>query len=93
MRVVPGLLVADDELLTCLRSYAQVDVDAVLSDRLGDPEEGEQGILCSREGSPWSEIVNYGELVVFYTAEDQSEMSSRSLAAWGMRERSPATCR
>jgi hypothetical protein len=61
----------------------QVDVAAALNDRLGEPEEGEQGILCSYPGSPWSEIVNYGELVVFYTAEHQSEKSPRSLAAWG----------
>ena len=60
----------------------QVDVDAALSDRLGDPEEGEQGILCTRAGSPWSQIVKYGGLVVFYKAKDQSEKSPRSLATW-----------
>jgi hypothetical protein len=75
----------------------QVDVDAALSARLGDPEVVEQGILCSMEGSPWSQIVNYarpdravasispasGGLLVFYTAKDQSEQSPRSLAYWG----------
>ena len=65
----------------------QVDVDAVLSDRLGDPTEGEQGMLCTLAGSPWSQIVTYGGveqggLVVFYKAEDQSEKSPRSLATW-----------
>ena len=60
----------------------QVDVDAVLSARLGDPEEGEQGILCPWAGSPWAQFVNYGGLNVFYTAKDQSEKSPRSLAAW-----------
>ena len=74
----------------------QVDVDAVLSDRLGDPEEGEQGILCPRPGSPWVQVVNYarpdrtvasispasGGLWVYYKAKDQSETSPRSLAGW-----------
>jgi len=62
----------------------QVDVAAVLHDRLGYPDSpSEQGILCSRAGSPWAQGVVYGALWVYYTAKDQSQWSPRYLVAWG----------
>ena len=61
----------------------QVDVAAVLHDRLGYPvKQSEQGILCPLEGSPWGQFVNYGGLAVYYTAKDQSQWSPRYLVAW-----------
>ncbi|MGB7961431.1 MAG: hypothetical protein WCF12_00530 [Propionicimonas sp.] len=82
----------------------QVDVAAVLNDRLGDPDTTEQGILCplGRTGDPWAEYVTYGAQVstsagagpfsVYYTAKDQSEKSPRYLTAWGfnLEEKLPA---
>ena len=62
----------------------QVDVADLLSDRLGDPDESSQGILCELDdSSPWAHTVVYGGLWVLYTAKDQSKKSSRNLAAWG----------
>lgn len=62
----------------------QVDVTDLLTDRLGDPDESSQGILCElNDSSPWAQTVIYGGLWVQYTAKDQSRKSPRSLSAWG----------
>jgi hypothetical protein len=62
----------------------QVDVTDLLIDRLGDPDESSQGILCQlNDASPWAQTVNYGGLWVQYTAKDQKKKSPRSLSAWG----------
>ena len=62
----------------------QVDVADLLTDRLGEPDESSQGILCELDdSSPWAQTVVYGGLWVLYKAKDQSKKSSRNLAAWG----------
>lgn len=62
----------------------QVDVADLLSDRLGEPDESSQGILCELDdSSPWAQTVIYGGLWVLYTAKDKSKKSSRNLSAWG----------
>jgi hypothetical protein len=62
----------------------QVDVTDLLTDRLGDPDESAQGILCELDdSSPWAQTVIYGGLWVQYTAKDQKKKSPRTLSAWG----------
>ena len=62
----------------------QVDVTDLLTDRLGEPDESSQGILCElNDASPWAQTVIYGGLWVQYTAKDQKKKSPRSLSAWG----------
>ncbi len=62
----------------------QVDVTDLLTDRLGDPDESSQGILCElNDASPWAQTVIYGGLWVQYTAKDQKKKSPRALSAWG----------
>ncbi|HEX5334828.1 MAG TPA: hypothetical protein VFW55_03040 [Propionicimonas sp.] len=62
----------------------QVDVTDLLVDRLGEPDESSQGILCElNDASPWAQTVIYGGLWVQYTAKDQKKKSPRSLSAWG----------
>ena len=62
----------------------QVDVAAVLNDRLGYPDKHKQrqGILCPRDGNHWGQTEHYPGLVVYYTAKDQSRWSPRYLVAW-----------
>jgi len=62
----------------------QVDVTDLLTERLGEPDESSQGILCELDdSSPWAQTVLYGGLWVRYTAKDQKKKSPRSLSAWG----------
>ena len=62
----------------------QVDVTDLLVDRLGEPDESSQGILCElNDASPWAQTVIYGGLWVQYTAKDQKKKSPRALSAWG----------
>ncbi len=62
----------------------QLDVTDLLTERLGEPDESSQGILCELDdSSPWAQTVIYGGLWVQYTAKDQKKKSPRSLSAWG----------
>jgi hypothetical protein len=68
----------------------QADVTDLLVDRLGDPDESSQGILCElNDASPWAQTVIYGGLWVQYTAKDQKKKSPRSLSAWGFSVKEP----
>ncbi|HSK31938.1 MAG TPA: hypothetical protein VK903_00505 [Propionicimonas sp.] len=62
----------------------QVDATDLLTERLGDPDESSQGILCELDdSSPWAQTVIYGGLWVQYSAKDGSKKSPRTLTAWG----------
>ncbi len=79
-----GLELRGDGVGTLKFGAKQVDVTDLLTDRLGDPDESSQGILCElNDASPWAQTVIYGGLWVQYTAKDQSKKSPRSLSAWG----------
>jgi len=79
-----GLELRGDGVGTLKFGAKQVDATDLLTDRLGDPDESSQGILCElNDASPWAQTVIYGGLWVQYTARDQSKKSPRSLSAWG----------
>ena len=63
---------------------AEEEVVTVLHDRLGEPGETFEGVLCElNPDSPWARTLSYGGLWVQFTAKDQSKSSPRSLDAWG----------
>lgn len=62
----------------------QADVNAVLEDQLGEPEESTQGIGCELDpSSPWGQTVSWGNFWVQYNAKDRSRKAPRTLSAWG----------
>lgn len=81
-----GLVLSGDGLGGLKFGTLQAQVEEVLAEQLGQPDEEFLGIVCELDdASPWAQTSLYGGLSVRYNAKDQSSKSARRLNWWGFR--------